>query len=112
MVLPAPVSPVTTVKPGDSSSTASSMTPSPVIRTSSSMTASRLLCRRPRLSPRARPLSRPSPRQPATGRPNLATSRSVNGGAAFVAIDSAAVQQPGQQDRERATPDFYPCAGF
>jgi len=42
MVLPAPVSPVTTLKPLDSSSTASSITPSPVIRTSSSI-AARLL---------------------------------------------------------------------
>lgn len=35
MVLPAPVSPVTAVKPGDSSTTASSMTPSDRIRISS-----------------------------------------------------------------------------
>src|SRR4051812_45896001 len=35
IVLPAPVSPVTTVKPGDSSSTASSITPSALMRTSS-----------------------------------------------------------------------------
>src|SRR5260370_961214 len=42
IVLPAPVSPVTTLKPGDSSSTASSITPRPVIRTSSSI-AARLL---------------------------------------------------------------------
>src|SRR5215470_14426752 len=40
IVLPAPVSPVSTVKPGESSSSASSMTPSPLMRTSSSMTAS------------------------------------------------------------------------
>ncbi|WP_448700473.1 hypothetical protein [Streptomyces avidinii] len=36
IVLPAPVSPVTAVKPGDSSTTASSMTPSDRIRISSS----------------------------------------------------------------------------
>jgi hypothetical protein len=37
IVLPAPVSPVTAVKPGSSSSVASSITPKPVMRISESM---------------------------------------------------------------------------
>ena len=64
IVLPAPVSPVMTVRPGPSSSVEDSITPSEVIRISSSIAV---------LAPLGRP------RQPWTGRPNLATSRSVNG---------------------------------
>ena len=58
IVLPAPVSPVTTVSPGPSSSTASSMTPSPLIRISS------ITRRVPAASPGA-------PRHPSTGSSNL-----------------------------------------
>ena len=66
IVFPAPVSPVTTVKPGDRSSTASSMTPRPLMRSSSSTFG----CYSGRRTP---------PRHPRTGRPNFATNRSVNG---------------------------------
>ena len=70
MVLPAPVSPVITLRPGPSSSTDSSMTPSERIRSSSiTRSAAVVAC-----GGAAR-----RPRQPSTGRPNLATSRSVNG---------------------------------
>ncbi len=75
IVLPAPVSPVTTFSPGPSSSTDSSITPRELIRISS-ITASRPCARG-----RARTFRRRSlePRQPSTGSPNFATSRSVNG---------------------------------
>ena len=69
MVLPAPVSPVITVRPGPSSSVEESMTPSELIRISSSIEALGGSRRRRSLEPR----------QPSTGSPNFATSRSVNG---------------------------------
>ena len=46
MVFPAPVSPVMTVRPGASGSTDSSITPRPVMRSSSSIGASCLRHRR------------------------------------------------------------------
>src|ERR1017187_8547356 len=51
MVLPAPVSPVTTANPGDSSRTASSITPRAVMWTSSSMGARLLFPVRPLPAP-------------------------------------------------------------
>ena len=73
MVLPAPVSPVMTVSPGPSSSVEDSMTPSEPIRISSSIALPSSA------APSARRRRSAEPRQPSTGRPNLATSRSVNG---------------------------------
>ena len=67
MVLPAPVSPVIDGEAGPSSRVEESITPSEPIRISSIIGA------RPRASRSA------APRQPSTGSPNLATSRSVNG---------------------------------
>ena len=60
MVLPAPVSPVRTVKPFENSRVASPMTPRSLIEISSIIYAS-------------------GPRHPATGKPNLLTNRLVNG---------------------------------
>ena len=88
IVLPAPVSPVTTVRPGESSSTASSMTPRSLMRSSSSTIGCYSGGRTP-------------PRQPRTGRPNLATSRSVNGPRV----------QPGELQPAIAAARLYPRTG-
>ena len=97
MVLPAPVSPVMTFIPRVSGSVVSSMTPSPVMRNSSSTAQdSRRRVRHSASQPlhsaagnqlgksdSAKPTDQPPPlvrlRQPSTGSANLATSRSVNG---------------------------------
>ena len=69
MVLPAPVSPVTTVSPGCGSSVASLITPRSAMRSSVIIAAA--VTRPDRRSA--------APRQPSTRSPNLCTSRSVNG---------------------------------
>ena len=85
IVLPAPVSPVSTLSPGLRSRTASSMTPTPRIliwlNTGPPLSADRRASRprRPRRPRRTAAAPSPLPRQPATDRSNLATSRSVNG---------------------------------
>ena len=71
MVLPAPVSPVITVRPGPSSSADASITPSDADPDLLEHVAAPLVV--------AGGGARPAPRQPSTGRSNLATSRSVNG---------------------------------
>src|SRR5690242_6901622 len=97
MVLPAPVSPVTTVNPEDSSSTASSITPRPVIRTSSSIGGWLLLCA---LGGSAAPAA---DRQPELDHQPVGERRAAG-------LRSGVLGQPRQQHRLAATPDLHPGA--
>src|SRR6516162_4928011 len=104
MVLPAPVSPVTTVKPGENSRTASSITPRPVIRTSSSIGRRILLP----VSPRT-PVAPSSPaghREAELGHQPVGERER---GYQVTAVHSAA--QPRQQHRLDSAAHLYPRAG-
>src|SRR5262249_23334859 len=104
MVLPAPVSPVTTVSPDESSRTASSITPRPVMRTSSSIGVL--------LSVRPAALSVHPP--PGGGPPAPAGHREAELGDQPVgeqrpaALLAAVAEQPGQQDRPGTAAHFDP----
>src|SRR6202022_30852 len=91
MVLPAPVSPVSAVKPAESSSTASSMTPRPVIRTSSSM----LACVLPGTAAPARHGQAELDPQPVREAPAAGARR----------------LQPCEQDRQRPSADLHAGPG-
>src|SRR5690348_5213344 len=116
MVLPAPVSPVTTLKPGDSSSTASSMTPRPLILTSSSI-ARRLLvslpCRTipPRSVPRLAFTAPAGDRQAELRHQPVGEGRPDDHAVAVRAcLAVRVVPQSGEQDGHFAPPDLDPRA--